>query len=174
MSGYRKLSRASDQRHAILKNQVTSLLYHGKVETTAARAAEVQKMAEKLITLAVKEHKNFDTKEVQVSQAKLDSKGRKVLESKTSKNGAAYDVVQRELSNKLVQVDRPSRLAARRKMLKGMYEFKDENGARVNTVNHLFNEVAPRYEGRPGGYTRVIKLGVRRGDGAEMVRLELV
>jgi large subunit ribosomal protein L17 len=174
MSGYRKLSRTSDQRRAILKTQVTSLLYHGKLETTAARAEEVQRIAEKMITLAVKEHKNFDTKEIEVSRPKLDSKGRKQLQSKTSKNGASYDVVEREMTTKLVQVDRPSRLAARRKLLSNMVEMKDQEGNRVNTVNHLFNEVAPRYVDRNGGYTRIIKLGARRGDGADIVRIELV
>lgn len=174
MSGYRKLSRPGDQRRTILKNQVTSLLYHGKLETTQARAEEIQRIAEKMISLAVKEHKNFDTKEIEVSQAKLDSKNRKLLQSKTSKNGASYDVVEREMTKKLVQVDRPSRLAARRKLISNLVEFKDDQGKRINTVNYLFNEVAPRYVDRNGGYTRSIKLGARRGDGANMVRLELV
>lgn len=174
MAGYRKLSRVSDQRKALLRNQLTNLLVHGHLTTTEARAKEVRKQAEKIITLAIKEHKNYESKEIKVSQAKLDSKGMKLLDSRTSKNGAEYDVVQRELSSKLVQVDKPSRLAARRKMLTLMYEMKDEEGKKINTVNHVFNELAPRYEGRPGGYTRIIRLGARRGDGAEMVRLELV
>lgn len=174
MPGYRKLSRKSDLRNAILRNQVTSLLVNGHLVTTAARAEEVQRLAEKMITTAVKEHQNFDSKEVKVSAAKLDAKGRKLLESKTSKNGRKYDVVQREITTKLVQVDKPSRLAARRQLLKRMYEFKDVNGKKVNTVNHLFAEVAPRYTDRKGGYTRIIKLGARRGDAAPMVRIELV
>lgn len=174
MSGYRKLSRKSDLRRALLKNQVTSFIVHGHLTTTEARAEEVQKIAERLITLAIKEHKNYDSKEIEVSAAKLDGKGKKLLESRTSKSGAHYDVVQREVSTKLVQVDHPSRLAARRQMLSYMYEMKDEDGKRINTVNHLFNEIAPRYADRQGGYTRIIKLGARRGDGANMVRLELV
>ncbi len=174
MSGYRKLSRRSDLRRALLKNQITSLLVHGHLTTTDARAEEVQRQAEKIITLAVKEYKNYESKEVEISKAKLDDKGRKLLQSKTSKNGASYDVVQREMGTKLVQVDKPSRLAARRQMLRFMNELKDENGKRIQTVNHVFNEVAPRYEGRQGGYTRIIKLGARRGDGANMVRIELV
>ncbi|MDO5033556.1 MAG: L17 family ribosomal protein [Eubacteriales bacterium] len=174
MSGYRKLSRKSDQRRALLKNQVTSLLVNGHLTTTDARAEEVQKIAERLITLAIKEHKNYDSKEVEVSSAKLDGKGKKLLESRTSKSGAHYDVVQREKGTKLVQVDHPSRLAARRQLLSYMYEMKDQEGKRINTVNYLFNEVAPRYVDRKGGYTRIIKLGARRGDGANMVKLELV
>ena len=80
----------------------------------------------------------------------------------------------REKSTKLVQVDRPSRLAARRQMLAYMLEMSDKEGKKVNTVNHLFNNVAPKYTDRKGGYSRVIKLGQRVGDGAEMVRLELL
>lgn len=174
MAGYRKLSRKSDLRHAILKNQVTNLIVNGHLTTTLARALEVQRIAEKMITLAVKEHKNFDSKEVEVSAAKLDDKGRKILNSKKSKNDRAYDVVERVMQTKLVQVDKPSRLSARRKLLSQMYEIRNEDGKRINTVNFLFSDVAPRYEGRPGGYSRIIKLGQRRGDASEMVRLELV
>lgn len=174
MSGYRKLSRKSDLRRALLKNQVTHFLINGHLETTQARAKEVQKIAEEMITLAVKEHKNFDSKEIKVSAAKLDDKGRKLLLSKTSKNDSPYDVVEREESSKLVQVDKPSRLAARRRMLRTVLELSDNKGKRINTVNYLFNEIAPRYTDRQGGYSRIIKLGQRRGDAAEMVRLELV
>lgn len=174
MSGYRKLSRKSDLRRALLKNQVTAFLVNGHLTTTNARALEIQKIAEKMITLAVKEHNNYESKEVTVSAAKLDGKGRKLLQSKKSKNDRAYDVVQRELTKKLVQVDKPSRLAARRQLMSYMHEMTDSEGKKVNTVNHLFNEVAPKYVGRNGGYTRIIKLGQRRGDAAEMVRLELV
>lgn len=174
MAGYRKLSRKSDLRHAILKNQVTGLLVHGHLTTTLARALEIQKIAEKMITLAVKEHKNFDSKEIKVSAAKLDGKGRKILNSKKSKNDRTYDVVERVVQTKLVQVDKPSRLAARRKLLTQMYEMKNEEGKKINTVNYLFSEIAPRYESRNGGYSRIIKLGQRRGDASEMVRIELV
>lgn len=174
MSGNKKLSRSGKQRKALLKNQVTDLLMNGYLVTTAARAREVQRCAEKLITLAIKEYQNYESKEVSVSHAKLDSKGMKVLESKTSKNDAKYDVVEREMSKKLVQVDKPSRLAARRMILNYMVEHKDDQGNRKNTVNYLFSDIAPRYDGRPGGYTRQIKLGARRGDGAPVVRVELV
>ncbi len=174
MSGYRKLSRPTDQRFAILKNQVTTLLVNGELKTTKTRALEVQKMAEKIITLAVREQDNFDTREVEKSKAKLDGKGRKILKTATGKNDNKYDVVEREVTTEVVQKDRPSRLAARRQMMNGMYEFKDADGKKINTVNHVFEELAPRYRDRKGGYTKMYKLGPRRGDGAEMVLLQLV
>ena len=174
MSGYRQLSRPTHQRKAILKQQLTSLMVIGELKTTKTRALEVQKMAEKLISLAVREHENFTEVEVQKSAAKLDAKGRKILQTATSKSGAKYDRVEREMTTVKVQKDDPSRLAARRKLIAELYEFKDENGQRINTVNHVMNELAPRYKGRQGGYTRIIRLGQRRGDAAEMVLLQLV
>lgn len=174
MSVYRKLSRKSDLRRALLKNQISSFLVNGHLTTTEARAEEIQKLAERLITLAIKEYKNYDSKEVKVSAAKLDGKGKKMLQSKASKHGHKYDVVDREISSKLVQVDRPSRLAVRRQLIAEMNEMSTAEGKRVNTVNYLFNEVAPRYDGRNGGYSRLIRLGQRRGDAAQMVRIELV
>lgn len=174
MSGYRKLSRDTAARQSILRNLVSTLIVEGKVTTTEARAKEAQKIAERLIALAVKEQNQFTTRTVEVSSAKLDDKGRKVLQTATSKNDRTYDVVQRESKTKTVQVDNPSRLAARRKIMGYVVEMKDENGRRVNTVNHLFNHVAPRYTGRSGGYTRIVKMGPRRGDAAPMALLELV
>lgn len=174
MSGYRKLGRTSDQRKAMLRGLVTSLIVNGKVQTTDTRAKEVRRLAEKLITAAVREQDNFTVKDVSVSSAKLDGKGRKMLRSATSKHDAKYDVVERELKSKQVQVDNPSRLAARREIMKVLYENHTADGKRVNSVNHLFNEIAPKYRNRQGGYTRIIKIGPRRGDAANMVLLELV
>lgn len=174
MPVYRKLGRASDQRKSILKNLVTALILNGRIETTTARAHEVQRIAEKLITLSVREKDNFTTREINVSAAKLDAKGRKVLKSATSKNGNDYDVVVREMKTEMVQVDDPSRLAARRKMMLWLNKSHDSSGKNLNPVNYMFSEIAPKYTDRNGGYTRIIKLGARRGDASEMAILELV
>jgi len=174
MASHRKLGRASDQRIAILRNLTTAFILHGKIETTVARAKEVSKITEKLITQAIKERENFTSKEVTVSTAKLDSKGKKVLVSKTSKNGVKYDVVDREIKKKMVQVDGPSRLAARKHMAYWLRKSHDADRAVVNPVNQLFEQIAPKYVGRTGGYTRIIKIGARRGDASEMAILELV
>jgi len=171
----RKMGRASDQRTAMLRNMVTAFVINGKLETTTARAKEVSAIVEKLITAAVKEKDNFTTKEVTVSSAKLDGKGKKVLTTKTTKDGKRkYDVVDREIKTKTVTVDAPSRLAARRDAMYWLHKSHDEEGMIVNPVNKLYDEIAPRYAGRNGGYTRVVKIGARRGDGSEMAILEFV
>ena len=170
----RKMGRASDQRTAILKNMVTTMIINGKVETTVARAKEVSAIVEGLVASAVKEKDNFTTKEITVSAAKLDGKGKKVLKTKTSKSGKKYEVVDREVKTKTVQVDDPSRLAARKAMMKWLIKSHDSEGYVVNPTNKLFDEIAPRYAGRTGGYTRIIRLGARRGDGSEMAILEFV
>ena len=174
MPANRKLGRASDQRLAILRNLTTTLIVEGKVETTVARCKEISKISERLIARAVRERDNFSNKEITVSAAKLDGKGRKVLVSKTSKNGKKYDVVDREIKKKTIQVDAPSRLAARKNAMYWLMKAHDEDGKNVNPTNYLFDELAARYAGRNGGYTRIIKLGVRRGDASEMGRIELV
>ena len=170
----RKLGRAADQRTAILRNMTTAFVINGKVETTTARAKEISAIVEKLINEAIKEKDNFTTKEITVSAAKLDGKGKKVLVSKTSKNGNKYDVVDREVKTKTVQVDAPSRLAARKRMAYWLLKSHDSEGNVINPVNKMFDEIAPKYEGRKGGYTRIVKLGTRRGDGSEMAILEFV
>ena len=174
MPANRKLGRASDQRTAILRNLTTAFILNGKIVTTVARAKEVSKISEKLITQAIRERDNFTTKEVTVSTAKLDSKGKKVLVSKTSKNNLKYDVVDREIKKKSVQVDSPSRLAARKNMVYWLRKSHDADRNVVNPVNQLFEQIAPKYVGRTGGYTRIIKIGTRRGDASEMAILEMV
>ena len=68
----------------------------------------------------------------------------------------------------------PSRMNARRKIMKTVNKVKDAEGNNIDLVSKLFNEIAPKYEGRVGGYTRILKLGNRRGDAAEVVILQLV
>ena len=170
----RKFGRASDQRAAILKNQVTTLIINGKLETTVARAKEISAIVEKLVSSAIKEQDNYTTKEITVSAAKLDGKGKKVLKTKTSKAGKKYEVVDREVKTKTVQVDSPSRLAARKQMIKWLYKSHDSEGNIINPVNKLFDDIAPKYAGRSGGYTKIIRIGQRRGDGSEMAILEFV
>ncbi len=80
MAGTRKLGKPTDQRLAMLKSQTTDLLLNGKLVTTEARAKEVKAIADSIIALAVKEHKNFEEVKVKVVKAKLDGNGRKVTE----------------------------------------------------------------------------------------------
>lgn len=174
MALQRKLGRPTDQRKAMLKGLVTALFQNGRIETTEARAEEVKNIAEKLITLAIKEADNFTSKQVKISAAKLDSKGNKITKTVTSKNGRKYEVVEREEKTDMVQVDKPSRLSARRQMANWIYKVKDAEGRDLNLINKLFDDIAPKYKGRSGGYTRIYKLGPRRGDAAEMVILELI
>ena len=174
MATNRKLGKTTDIRLAMLKTQVTDLILHGKIETTEARAKEVKAIADSLISLAVKEKDNFETVEVKVSRTKLDAKGNKETELVKSKNGKEYLKVVREEVTEKRQKDMPSRLNARRKMMKTLNKVKDEDGKNIDLTAKLFNEIAPKYEGRVGGYTRILKLGQRRGDAAEMVILQLV
>jgi large subunit ribosomal protein L17 len=169
MAGYRKLNMQNDQRQAALRNLVSGLLWHGRIETTFARAKETRRIAEKLITLAVKEYAN---------------------DQKVVKKVADGDAkVKKEFVN-----DSPSKLAARRRLMQYLYEIpepKQDKESKYNynkrtaDVNHplvekMFREYGPKYYkraqdlGQGGGYTRIIKKGPRRGDGAEVVILELV
>jgi large subunit ribosomal protein L17 len=174
MAQQRKLGRATDQRKAILRGLVTALFQNGKIETTEARAKEVKSVAEKLISIAVREVDNFTSKQIEISSAKLDSSGKKITKTITSKNGKRFQVVDRETKTDMVTVDSPSRLHARKKIMNWVYRVRDEEGKRINIADKLFDEIAPKYKDRSGGYTRIYKLGTRRGDGAEIVILELV
>lgn len=173
MAGTRKLSRTTSHRNATLNNLVTSLILNGKIETTLARAKEVKPLVDSLIDLAIKEKDNYEGKEKTISRAKLDKNGKKVKETKTSKNGNKYEVVVREVVKEKVKVDKPSKLAARRKMFETVNKVKDFNGKTVDLTEKLFNEIAPKYEAK-GGYTRIVKLVSRKGDGAEMAIIELI
>ena len=174
MAIQRKLSRPTDQRMAILRSQATALIQHGRIETTETRAKEIRTIVEKIISDCVNEVDNFTSEPKTISRPKVDSKGKKMFKTVTSRNGNKYKVVDREVTTDLKTVDSPARLHARRKAIKWIYRIKDEDGNNLNIVNKLFNEIAPKYKGRNGGYTRMYKLGPRRGDAAEMVVIELV
>ena len=169
MATNRKLGRTTDIRTSMLRTLTTDLLLHGKVETTEARAKEVKAIADSLIALAIKEKDNFETVDVKVVKAKLDSKGNKITELVKSKNGNEYLKVVKEEKTEQRQKDMPSRLNARRKMMTKLNKVKD-----TDVIGKLFNEVAPKYEGRVGGYTRIVKAGPRKGDAAEVAILQLV
>ncbi len=178
MSGYRKLSRTASQRKALLRNQVTMLLYHGRIITTESKAKETAKIAEGLIALAIREKDNFETVTVSAKVPRKDKDGKRVRESVDGRRVTVYDEVQKE-----IRKDSPSRLHARRQMLKVLYPVKEvpkesagkkRNTKQVDMAAKLFDEIAPKYAGRNGGYTRIIKIGQRRGDGAMEVVLELV
>ena len=170
----RKLGRTTDIRLAMLKTQLTDLILHEKIETTEARAKEVKAMADSIIALAVKEKDNFEMVDAKVYKAKLDSKGNKITEIAKSKNGKEYLKVVKEETTEKRKKDMPSRLNARRKMMKMLNKVKDSEGNPVDLPSKLFNEIAPKYADRVGGYTRILKTEQRRGDAAEMVILQLL
>ena len=172
MAENRKLGRTADHRVAMLKNMTTSVILHGQIETTQAKAKEVKSLVDSMISLAIKEKDNFEMVDKKVSRAKVDEKGNKVTEKATSKNGKEFYKVVREEVTESVKKDKPSRLAARRKIMNGLNKVKDENGKNIDLPAKLFDEIAPKYENRKGGYTRIIKLGQRRGDAAEAVILQ--
>jgi large subunit ribosomal protein L17 len=170
----RKLGRTTDIRMAMLKTLTTDLLVHGKIETTLPRAKEVKSIADSIIALAIKEKDNFEMVDQKVVKAKLDSKGNKVTELVKSKNGKEYLKVVKEETTESRQKDMPSRLNARRKIMRKTNKVTDSEGNKIDLPSKLFNEIAPKYEGRVGGYTRIIKAGPRRGDGAEVAILQLI
>ena len=173
MATNRKLGRTTDIRMAMLRNLTTDLLVYGKVETTLPRAKEVKSIVDSLISLAIKEKDNFEEVEVKVVKAKLDSKGNKVTELVKSKNGKEFLKVVKEETTEKRQKDMPSRLNARRNIMNKINKVK-VNGENVDLPSKLFNEIAPKYADRVGGYTRIVKAGPRRGDAAEVAILQLV
>ena len=178
MAGYRKLSRTAAQRKALIRGQVTALLNNGKIITTEAKAKEIRKETEHLIALAVREKDNFEEVTVKAKVARKDKDGNRVKEVKDGKKVAVFDEV-----DKKIKKDAPSRLHARREMLKVLYPVKkvpEKAAGRkkktqdVDLVAKLFDEIAPKYVNRNGGYTRIVKIGQRKGDGAMEVLIELV
>ncbi|MFG6337730.1 MAG: 50S ribosomal protein L17 [Lachnospiraceae bacterium] len=201
MAKYRKLGRTSDQRKALLRNQVTALLYNGKIVTTEARAKEVRKLVEPLITLAVKEKDNFETVKVTAKVARKDKDGKRVKQIVDKNTKAVLSETHRDKDGKILRIengmtvtvydevekeikkDLPSRLHARRQIMKVLYPVKEvpntpagrkKNTKEINLADKLFDEYAPKYANRKGGYTRIIKIGPRKGDAAMEVVLELV
>ena len=205
MAMYRKLGKAGKPRKALLRNQVTNLIYRGKIVTTEARAKEVRKIAEHLITLGVREKDNTETVTVQVKVPKKDANGKrvrqivdkndrtKVLSESTRdaegkpvkregdlENGITVSVF--ETVEKEVTKDLPSRLHARRRMRRILYPVKEmpedrrhkKKAKMLDLTDKIFDEYASKYANRSGGYTRMIKVGPRKGDAAMMVVLELV
>ena len=170
----RKLGRTTGTRMSMLRTLTTDLIWHEQIETTEAKAKEVKAIADSLIALAIKEKDNFDEVEVKVSKAKVDSKGNKETEWVKSKNGKEFLKVVKETTTKKVQKDKPSRLNARRKMMTKVNKVKDSDGVSIDLTDKLFNVIAPRYASRVGGFTKIVKVGQRRGDGAETVILKLV
>ena len=178
MAKYRKLGRTSDQRKALIRNQVTALLNNGRIVTTEAKAKEIRKVAEGLIALAVKEKDNFEEVTVTAKVARKDKDGKRVKEVVDGKKVTVYDEVEKKIKK-----DLPSRLHARRQMNKVLYTVKSvptenagkkKNTKTVDVATKLFDEIAPKYADRNGGYTRIVKIGQRKGDGASEVLLELV
>lgn len=170
----RKLGKTTDARLAMLNNLVTDLIWHEKITTTLARAKEVKAIADSLISLAIKEKDNYTEVESKVVKAKLDSKGNKETEITKSKNGKEFLKVVKETKTEKRQKDEPSRLNARRKMMKTIRKVKDIDGNPIDLTDKLFNELAPKYAKRNGGYTQIVRVKERRGDGAEEVILKLV
>mgnify|MGYP003398540833 CR=1 FL=1 len=178
MAKYRKLGRTSDQRKALLRNQVTALLHNGKIMTTEAKAKEIQKIVEGVIAKAVKEKDNYEVVKVQAKVAVKDKDGKRVKEVVDGKKVTKYETVEKEIKK-----DLPSRVHARRQIMKAIYSVtevpttaagKKRGTKEVDLVAKLFDEIAPKYVDRKGGYTRIVKVGQRKGDAAMMVLIELV
>ena len=159
----RKLNKPTDQRDAMFRNMATALLWNGKLVTTETRAKELRPIVEKLITMAVAEYKNTET----VTKKTYNDKQQVVEVEK--------------------KIDKPSKLHARRQIIASLYnitevqqhkekkaDFEKRTAANFPVVEKLFNELAPKYDGKNGGYTRILKLGPRRGDAAEMALIELI
>ena len=162
MAKYRKLSRTSSQRKALIRGQVTALIANGKIVTTEAKAKEIRKVAEGLIAAAVREKDNFDEVTVTAKVARKDADGKRVKEVVDGKKVTVYETVQKEIKK-----DLPSRLHARRQMLKTLYGVtnvptaaagRKRNTKKVDLPAKLFDEIAPKYVSRNGGYTRIVKI----------------
>ena len=178
MAGYRKLGRTSSQRKALLRNQVTNLLYHGKIVTTEAKAKEIRRIAEHMIALGIREKDNVETVTVKAKVAQKDKDGKRVKKVVDGKKVTVFDEVDKEIKK-----EAPSRIHARRQMNKMLYGItevptttagKRKGTKTVDVASKVFDDIAPKYADRKGGYTRIIKIGPRKGDAAMEVVIELV
>jgi len=178
MAKYRKLGKTSSQRKALLRNQVTALITHGRIVTTEARAKEVQKIAEGLVAMAVKEKDNFEMVTITAKVPVKDKDGKRVKEVVDGRKVTKFESVEKEIKK-----DLPTRSHVRRQILRVLYPVtsvpkenagKKRNTKEVDLVAKLFDEYAPKYADRKGGYTRIVKIGPRKGDAAMEVVLELV
>ena len=178
MAGYRKLGRTSSQRKALFRNQVTNLLYHGKIVTTEAKAKEIRRIAEHMIALGIREKDNVETVTVKAKVAQKDKDGKRVKKVVDGKKVTVFDEVDKEIKK-----EAPSRIHARRQMNKMLYGItevptttagKRKGTKTVDVASKVFDEIAPKYADRKGGYTRIIKIGPRKGDAAMEVVIELV
>lgn len=175
MGMYRKLGRNSSQRKALLRAQTTAVLEHSRIFTTEARAKEVRRKIERLITLGIRERDNFEEVSIQAKVPRKDASGKRVKELVDGKRRTVYDTVE-----KTIKKDKPSRLAARRKILAETYVpvviegRRKKDAKKVDLPKKLFEEYGPKYADRKGGYTRIVKVGLRKGDAAMEVLLELV
>ena len=165
-----KLGKRTDQRMAMLKNQVSELLWYGQIETTVDRAKAVRSLAEKYITIAMRAYQD----DVKVTKTVTDAKGAK-KEVVFTNDGAKKLAARRRLMAELMDLQE----------IKGAKESKSAYKARIKDTKHpliekMFKEYAPKYDarknelGQGGGYTRILKTGTRRGDAAETCILKLI
>jgi large subunit ribosomal protein L17 len=166
----RKLGKNTTQRLALIKNQASNLLWNGKIETTVDRAKEVRSYVEKVITSAIKTYTDI----IETETVEMNEKGKEVKKT-IVKDGAKKLAARRRIMTKLCDL----------KEVQGENESKSEFKNRTKDIKHpliekLFNEIAPKYatraeqKGQGGGYTRIIRLGERKGDNAEVCILQLV
>lgn len=153
-------------------------MLHGKITTTEARAKEVRKIAEGLIAMSAKERDNYETVKITAKVPVKDKDGKRVKEVVDGRKVTKYESVEKEIKK-----DLPGRMHVRRQILRVLYPVVDvpaekagrkRNTKEVDLVAKLFEEYGPKYADRNGGYTRIIKIGPRKGDAAMEVILELV
>ena len=175
-SRYRKLGFAPKERKAAFRKLATDLLYYESIKTTVNRAKELRKIVEPLITLAKNNCDDFRMADVKVKVPRKDKSGRRIRENRDGKRVEIFDEVE-----KTIKKDNPRRFNARKKMLRVFYKrtvlpngAKKKKAVEFDLVKKMFDEIGPRYRERNGGYTRIIKIGKRKGDNAEMVVIQLV